>query len=205
MSLFPPNLFVNPQHNLLPYDGMVNDFGVILDNPNLCYQQLLDGLPWQSDVVTVYGKTHITKRQVVWMGDEVSYRYSGHERISMPWTQQVFHVKQIIEQQLAEQGIQTNFNACLLNYYPTGDEGMGYHADDEPELGFEPIIASLSLGATRKFVLKHKRTKDKTELMLQSGQLIVMRGQTQSHWQHSITKTKSVTSGRISLTFRLIK
>ena len=81
---------------------------------------------------------------------------------------------------------------------------MGYHADDERELGEQPIIASLSLGATRKFVFKHKKTQDKVELYLESGQLIVMHGETQNFWKHSITKTKKVTTGRISLTFRQI-
>lgn len=201
MKLFTPN----PCDNLLPYDGIVNDFGIILDNPNKLYHTLLTTLPWQSDMVTVFGKTHITKRQVVWMGDDVKYRYSGHERIGIPWADEVFHVKQIIEQLLAKNGIQANFNACLLNHYPTGEEGMGYHADDEVELGINPIIASVSLGATRKFVLKHNRTKDKVEIWLENGQFIIMRGQTQSHWQHTITKTKMVKEGRISLTFREIQ
>lgn len=200
MNLFPPN----PKDNLLPYDGIVNDFGVVIDNPTQLYQTLLSKLPWQSDIITIFGKTHITKRQIVWMGDNVSYRYSGHNRLSIPWVNDVFHVKQLIEKQLKEQGIQTTFNACLLNYYPTGEEGMSYHADDEPELGFEPIIASLSLGETRKFVFKHNQTKNKAEIMLTNGQLIVMHGQTQNHWQHTITKTKMVKNGRINLTFRNI-
>ena len=116
----------------------------------------------------------------------------------------MFHVKQHVEQQLSELGINANFNSCLLNYYPSGDDGMGYHADDEKELGEQPVIASLSLGATRKFVFKHKKTQDKVELYLESGQLIVMHGDTQSFWKHSITKTKTVATGRISLTFRQI-
>ena len=97
-----------------------------------------------------------------------------------------------------------NFNACLFNYYPTGDDGMGYHADNESELGNEPSIASVSLGATRKFVFKHRITKEKVEIPLQNGQLIVMRGQTQRHWLHSLPKTKKVTEGRINPTFRHI-
>jgi len=100
--------------------------------------------------------------------------------------------------------VSANFNACLFNYYPTGDDGMGYHADNESELGNEPIIASVSLGATRKFVFKHRITKEKVEIPLQNGQLIVMRGQTQRHWLHSLPKTKKVTEGRINLTFRHI-
>ncbi len=192
-----------PTDNLLPYDGKVNDLGIIIDNPNNLYDILLAELPWHSDVVTLFGKTHVTTRQIVWMGnDNTSYHYSGHTRQSVPWSNSVFHVKQYVERQLANTGIEADFNSCLLNYYPSGAEGMGYHADDEKELGVQPIIASLSLGATRKFVLKHKKTQDKVELYLESGQLIVMHGDTQTFWKHSITKTTKANEGRISLTFR---
>jgi len=194
-----------PTDNLLPYDGKVNDLGVIIDNPNALYDILLAELPWHSDVVTLFGKTHVSARQIVWMGDDnTSYHYSGHTRQSVPWSKFMFHVKHCIEKQLADIGIVTDFNSCLLNYYPSGAEGMGYHADDEKELGVQPVIASLSLGATRKFVLKHKKTQDKVELYLESGQLIVMHGDTQTFWKHTITKTKTVIDGRISLTFRQI-
>ncbi|KAF0569310.1 Alkylated DNA repair protein [Psychrobacter nivimaris] len=192
-----------PTDNLLPYDGKVNDLGVIIDDATALYHTLLNELPWQSDIVTLFGKTHITTRQIVWMGDEdANYQYSGHVRQTVPWTDKVFHVKQEIEQALVEVGVTANFNTCLLNYYPSGADGMGYHADDEKELGQQPVIASLSLGATRKFVFKHKKTQDKVELYLESGQLVVMHGDTQTFWKHTITKTKTVDAGRISLTFR---
>ena len=198
-DLFAPT----PTDNLLPYDGQVNDLGIIIDYPNALFYNLVTTLPWQADIVTLFGKTHVTTRQIVWMGNsDIDYQYSGHTRQTIPWTDNVFHVKRHVEEQLAGLGINTNFNSCLLNYYPSGDEGMGYHADDEKELGHQPIIASLSLGATRKFVFKHKKTQDKVELYLESGQLIVMHGDTQEYWKHSITKTKTVDEGRISLTFR---
>lgn len=192
-----------PTDNLLPYDGKVNDLGMIIDDTTALYNTLLNELPWQSDIVTLFGKTHITTRQIVWMGDEdANYQYSGHVRQTVPWSDKVFHVKQRIKQALAEVGVTANFNTCLLNYYPSGADGMGYHADDENELGHQPVIASLSLGATRKFVFKHKKTQDKVELHLESGQLVVMHGDTQTFWKHTITKTKTVDTGRISLTFR---
>ena len=192
-----------PTDNLLPYDGNVNDLGVIIDDANSLYNTLLTDLPWQSDIVTLFGKTHVTTRQIVWMGDtEADYQYSGHVRQTVPWSSTVFHVKQYVEQALAKIGVTANFNTCLLNYYPSGSDGMGYHADDEKELGAQPVIASLSLGATRKFVFKHKKTQDKVELYLESGQLVVMHGDTQTFWKHTITKTKKVSEGRISLTFR---
>ncbi len=198
-DLFAPT----PTDNLLPCDGKVNDLGIVIDYPSALYYALLTTLPWQSDIVTLFGKTHVTTRQIVWMGDsDASYQYSGHTRQAIAWTDSVFHVKHHIEEQLLKIGIHANFNSCLLNYYPSGDEGMGYHADDEKELGNQPIIASLSLGATRKFVFKHKKTQDKIELYLESGQLIVMHGDTQEYWKHNITKTKTVNEGRISLTFR---
>jgi len=198
------DLFVPaPTDNLLPYDGKVNDLGIVIDYPSALYYALLTTLPWQSDIVTLFGKTHVTTRQIVWMGDSAaSYQYSGHRRQAIEWTDSVFHVKHHIERQLLKIGINTHFNSCLLNYYPSGDDGMGYHADDEKELGNHPVIASLSLGATRKFVLKHKKTQDKVELYLESGQLIVMHGETQKCWKHTVTKTKTVLEGRISLTFR---
>lgn len=201
-----PDLFAPaPTDNVLPYDGQVNDLGIIINDSKALYETLLTELPWQSDVVTLFGKTHITSRQIVWMGDDnISYQYSGHARQSVAWSDTVFHVKQTIEQLLSDIGITARFNSCLLNYYPSGSDGMGYHADDEKELGDQPIIASLSLGATRKFVLKHKKTQDKVELYLESGQLIVMHGATQSYWKHTITKTKKIYDGRISLTFRQI-
>ena len=200
-DLFAPK----PTDNLLPYDGQVNDLGIVIDYPSPLFYNLVTELPWQEDIVTLFGKTHITTRQIVWMGDsDIDYQYSGHTRQTIPWTDTVFHVKHHIEQKLLDLGIDANFNSCLLNYYPSGEDGMGYHADDERELGEQPIIASLSLGATRKFVFKHKKTQDKVELYLESGQLIVMHGDTQSFWKHSITKTKKVTTGRISLTFRQI-
>lgn len=200
-DLFSPS----PTDNLLPYDGEVNNLGIVIDDPSTLYDSLLNDLHWQADIVTLFGKTHITTRQIVWMGDDhANYQYSGHTRRAVPWSDTLFHVKRHIEQSLGKIGINVEFNSCLLNYYPSGADGMGYHADDEKELGYQPIIASLSLGATRKFVFKHKKTQDKVELYLESGQLVVMHGDTQTFWKHTITKTKTVSDGRISLTFRQI-
>ncbi len=213
--------------NLLPYDGQLYDLGspaldTIAASDKQLYQQLLTTLPWQSDIVTLFGNTHITKRQIVWMGDQgLSYRYAGHTHNAHDWHPIVFHVKQIIEDsirtllgtmnntdgQASNKPQHSYFNACLLNYYPSGSEGMGYHADDEKELGEQPLIAALSLGATRKMLFRHKTVRassssDKLDLYLNSGQLIVMAGVTQQYWKHSIAKTTTVNEGRISLTFR---
>jgi alkylated DNA repair dioxygenase AlkB len=198
-----PELFLDPNENLLPYDGKLNNLGIIYDDTSELYTRLLTELPWQSDKVTLFGKTHITTRQIIWMADNgLNYHYAGQSHSAIAWSKSVFHVKQQVEQQLLEIGVEIEFNSCLLNYYPSGTDGMGYHADDEKELGAQPIIAALSLGATRKFVVKHKKTQDKVELYLESGQLIVMSGVTQKFWKHTITKTKTQAEGRISLTFR---
>lgn len=207
--------------NLLPYDGEVYLLPP-LNLPNFSnealYQKLLNELPWQSDVVTLFGKTHITRRKVVWMGDDnTGYRYSGHLRTAIAWQPLVFEIKQQIEAKILTffqnnqmLGSQLNprvnpvFNACLLNYYPTGEDGMGYHADNEKELGDTPMIASVSFGATRKIAFKHKVTKEKIDVVLPPASVLLMMGATQSYWQHSIPKTKKVLSGRISLTFRKI-
>ncbi|WP_350561855.1 alpha-ketoglutarate-dependent dioxygenase AlkB [Psychrobacter sp. CAL346-MNA-CIBAN-0220] len=239
-DLFTPN----PTDNLLPYDGQLYDLGQLdlgpldigemNDTYNDLYQTLLTTLPWHSDIVTLFGKTHITKRKMVWMGDKsLSYQYSGHSHSAIEWHPIVFHVKQIIEHSIhalklnpaeashnsdLDNTVRRNsfnkenhsyFNACLLNYYPSGSEAMGYHADNEKELGAQPLIAALSLGATRKMLFKHKPVKyeelqDKVALHLTSGKLIVMAGITQQYWKHSIPKTKKVADGRISLTFRRI-
>ena len=223
-DLFAPQ----PTDNLLPYGGALYDLGQ-LDIESLAdsinhadlYHSLLTTLPWQSDIVTLFGKTHITNRQIVWMGDAgLSYRYSGHTHQASDWHPLVHHIRQLIENKIDALAIsdkRPDFNACLLNYYPSGQDGMGYHADDEKELGDEPLIATLSLGATRKMLFRpkhadnkkhqyqhseHKKTQDKVDLYLASGHLIVMACCTQHYWKHSIAKTTTVHAGRISLTFR---
>ena len=98
-----------------------------------------------------------------------------------------------------------SFNSCLLNRYEDGNQGMAWHSDDEAELGPETVIASVSFGATRKFAFRHRRTRRKFEMLLHHGQLIVMSGQTQAHWQHALMKSTRVTQPRVNLTFRTIR
>lgn len=211
---------LNPK-NLLPYEGDVYLLP-LLDLPDFSdealYQTLFNELPWECDIVTMFGKTHITRRKIVWMGDNnLNYRYSGHLRTAVAWQSLVFEIKQQIEAQILAFfqnnqifGLQFNpsadpfFNSCLLNYYPMGEDGMGYHADNEKELGDAPMIASISFGATRKIAFKHKVTKEKIDVILPPASVLLMVGATQSYWQHSIPKTKKVQSGRISLTFRKV-
>ncbi|PSJ79859.1 alpha-ketoglutarate-dependent dioxygenase AlkB family protein [Neisseria iguanae] len=194
------------ERNLLPYDGIANDFGVILkfQEADDLFAELLHNIPWRHDEAIIYGKHITTARQVAWYGDHTfDYTYSGIRRTALLWHPALLALKHTIEQHL--QSISpTVFNSCLLNLYSDGLGGMSWHSDDEKELGNEPIIASLSLGATRKFAFKHKHTAEKREFMLQHGQLIVMRGQTQQYWCHAVMKSTKITEPRINLTFRTL-
>ena len=199
------DLFVpQPETNILPFDGVVEDYGLILEQAQSqqYLQYFLSQLAWQHDEVRLFGKHYITARKVVWYGDaHYQYRYSGTLKQAQLWPPGLLRLKQHIEQLVGHP-----FNSCLANLYEDGSQGLGWHSDDEPALytgsSRENVIASLSLGVTRKMSFKHKTHGDKVELLLHSGQLIVMRGQTQQYWKHSIGKSRKVLTPRINLTFR---
>jgi alkylated DNA repair dioxygenase AlkB len=196
MDLFGPH----PTANLLPCDGIVNYFGPILgvQETRRYYETLLQDIPWKNDEAVIFGKHIITARKVAWYGDsDFSYTYSGTTKQARAWTAELAELKSIVEALTA-----TRFNSCLLNLYHNGNEGMAWHSDDEKSLGKDSTIASVSLGAEREFRFKHKRTADKISVLLESGSLLVMQGTTQTHWLHSIPKTKKITTPRINLTFR---
>ena len=200
LDLFEPQ----PETNILPFDGVVENYGLILDQAQSqqYLQYFLSQLAWQHDEVRLFGKHYVTARQVVWYGDaHYQYHYSGTLKQAQLWTPGLFRLKQQIEQLVGHP-----FNSCLANLYEDGSQGLGWHSDDEPALytgtSRENVIASLSLGATRKMSFKHKTQGNKVDLLLHSGQLIVMRGQTQRHWKHNIGKTSKVLTPRINLTFR---
>ena len=164
------------------------------------YQYLLNHIDWQQETIKVYGKSHLTPRLSCWMGDKSSvYSYSHTVMQPVPWDNKVLRIKQKIE------GIASrSFNSVLINYYRDGKDSNGWHSDDEPELGLNPVIASLSLGAPRDFHLRHKANKQLTHKMnLTTGSLLIMSGTTQKYWQHHIPK-RSKAEGRINLTFRTI-
>ena len=190
------------QLNILPYDGEVYYFGRLIkdDKVQNAISELMESIAWESDKLFIYGKHITTKRKTAWYGDSsLSYSYSNTTKVALPWIPVLLELKAFVEAHT-----QTTFNSCLLNLYHSGDEGMAWHSDDEPELGAEPIIASLSLGADRKFLFKHKGTKENISLSLSNGSLLLMKGLTQTHWQHSLPKTKKVSEPRINLTFRTI-
>lgn len=188
--------------NYLPYDGTVNYLGPLMSiaKANSYLGALLENITWKNDEARIFGKHFITKRKAAWYGDEAyAYSYSNATKQALPWTSELIELKQLVEEHTG-----ATFNSCLLNLYHNGDEGMAWHSDDEASLGKNTTIASLSFGAERKFMFRHKQTKQTVSLMLQNGSLLVMKDTTQTNWLHSLPKTKKVTTPRINLTFRTI-
>jgi len=196
------DLFNNHQTNLLPKDGVVQYFGKVIstENANQFMEALINNIEWKNDEVVIYGKRIITKRKMAWYGDKAfEYKYSNIIRTALPWTSELLELKATVETISNE-----NYNSCLLNLYHDGTEGMGWHSDDEKDLKKDGAIASLSLGADRKFGFKHKQDKQSLYLTLEHGSLLLMKEQVQSHWLHSLPKTSKVLKPRINLTFRTI-
>lgn len=173
-----------------------------LEESHLLKKSLIETIDWQQDEVTVYGKKHKIPRLSAWIGDEGKITsYSGLTLYPKPWTPELLKIKEKVELE-----IHTEFNSCLLNYYRDGKDGMGWHQDNEKELGINPIIASVTFGETRPFQLKHlsnKRLKT-LNIPLTNGSLLIMSGETQHFWKHQIPKTTKFLGGRINLTFRKI-
>lgn len=164
--------------------------------------RLTTEIPWRQQSITLFGKTHMQPRLICWMGDPgCAYRYSGTRWEPEPWHSLVEALRVRVE---ALSG--ARFNAVLLNLYRDGADSMGYHADDEPELGEQPVIASLSLGAERTMHFRHRhdRTEPTRRVALADGDLLVMRGTTQRNWCHAIPKTQRPIGARVNLTFRQI-
>ena len=186
--------------NLLPKNGEAIYFGKIMTQQEADFylQGLLQDINWQHDEVKIFGKQIITKRKVAWYADGgVFYTYSNSTKTGLNWTNELLKLKTLIEEITKE-----TYNSCLLNLYHNGDEGMGWHSDDEKSIVKDSAIASVSFGAERKFVLKHKKTSETVSQYLADGSLLLMKGETQSYWLHALAKTKKVKSPRINLTFR---
>jgi alkylated DNA repair dioxygenase AlkB len=197
------NLFGNdPTLNLLPCDGTVNYFGAILPptETERYFEALLNKVPWKNDEAIIFGRHIVTARKVAWYGDSrYSYAYSGTTKEALVWNDELRELKAMVESRTG-----STFNSCLLNLYHDGNEGMAWHSDDEKALARDGAIASVSFGAERKFCFKHKRTQQTASVILENGSLLVMKDATQTHWLHSLPKTKRITTPRINLTFRTI-
>lgn len=166
------------------------------------HEAILHSVRWQQEQITLFGKTHDIPRLTAWYGDEgAEYEYSGVRCVPEPWTEELRYIKSRIENYIVNE----SFNSVLLNLYRNGLDKMGWHADNEKSLGQNPTIASVSLGATRKFDLKHRTDKSqRLRLELTSGSLLIMSGDLQHHFLHQIPMQKRVTESRINLTYRTV-
>lgn len=165
------------------------------------FAELIDKARWQQGQIQMWGKTVNEPRLSAFYGDSgVQYQYSGRPMIALPWLNTLLTMKAPIDALC-----QTHFNAAFCNLYRDGQDAMGWHSDDELSLGKQPVIASLSLGQTRQFLLRHKQQKTQQhEFLLGHGDLLIMAGKTQQYWQHSVAKTTKAIGPRINITFRQI-
>ena len=173
-----------------------------LDESHLYMRKLTQSVFWRREKIKMWGKEIVTKRRIAWYADDgKSYTYSGSTFFPSQWNNVLLQLKEKVENYS-----EIKFNSVLLNEYPNGEVGMGWHSDDEKELGTDPIIASLSFGANRDFIFKHKtdRSIENVKLHLKSGSLLLMLGSTQHYWKHSLPKRLKVKEPRINLTFRNI-
>lgn len=169
---------------------------------NAVLHQLITNVPWRQEDIFVWGKVYQQPRLIAWYGDRGSdYTYSGLRLIPLAWTDLLLEIRTRVASVAA-----TAFNSVLLNYYRDNRDSMGFHSDDEPELGERAVIASLSLGEERTFVMKHKVDKlaKIVRLRLASGSLLLMKGETQRYWKHGIAKEARPCGPRVNLTFRRI-
>lgn len=160
--------------------------------------RLIAETDWKSETITLWGKQFLQPRLSAWYGDK-AYSYSGLQLAPQPFTPLQQTIRSAVE---AATG--ATFNSVLLNYYRDGRDSMGMHSDDEAELGPAPVIASVSFGAARTFVLRHKASGERLRIALSDGSLLLMAGSLQKHWSHGINKTAKALGARVNLTFRRI-
>jgi len=161
-------------------------------------RRLVDETAWKVETIFLFGREVPQPRLSAWYGEK-SYTYSGRTFYPLPFTELQLAIKRAVEEATGRR-----FNSVLLNYYRDGSDSMGFHSDDEPELGREPAIASVSFGDTRTFILKHKRLPQTLKLDLTDGSLLLMAGKLQNCWRHGINKERTPRGTRVNLTFRLI-
>jgi len=165
------------------------------------FQELLTSIDWRQEEILIFGQRRLVPRLVAWHGDPgTAYTYSGTTHEPLPWTADLTAIKSRVESLTRR-----SFNSVLLNRYRSGQDGMGWHADDEPELGQDPPIASASFGEPRRFLLRHRRQRaSRCELLLGHGDLLLMAGPTQHHYVHAVPKTARIVGERVNLTFRSV-
>lgn len=188
--------------NLLSQDGSLHYYPGFIQptQTRQLFMRLQQELDWQQEVITVVGRRVPVPRLVSWHGDAGAvYQYSGLTHHPKPWTESLLVLKAAIEQASGHP-----FNSVLGNWYRNGQDSMGWHTDQEPVLGRNPCIASLSLGQARLFKLRHNKTGETLDLILEDGSLLLMSGSLQHHWRHCVPKSAKASEPRINLTFRLI-
>ena len=164
------------------------------------YRHFEEQIDWREEQIMLFGKAVTVPRRVAWYGEpDAVYHYSGVTHTPQIWLPALYALKTDLEQRFS-----AKFNSVLANFYRHGQDSMGWHADNEPELGAQPLIASLSLGGQRLFKLQHKRTKRVVDLPLNAGSLVIMKGELQNCWRHCVPKTKKPVTGRINLTYRYV-
>lgn len=168
---------------------------------DMYFRELMARIDWKQEGMMMYGKPVLFPRLMAWYGDVgSSYAFSGKRYEPAAWTTELSAIKEMVAKAAG-----VTFNSVLLNRYRNGNDSMGWHADDEPELGRDPVIASVNFGATRRFMLRHQQAGLKYELNLMHGSLLIMKGSLQHYWQHQVPKTAKPMAERINLTFRVIK
>ncbi|MEM7401489.1 MAG: alpha-ketoglutarate-dependent dioxygenase AlkB [Pseudomonadota bacterium] len=188
--------------HVLDKDGVVNYFEEMISSKlaDDYFSCLLKKIAWKNDEVNLFGKKIKTKRKVAWYANKpFKYTYSNNTKQALPWIEELLELKTIVECKTGD-----SFNSCLLNLYHDGSEGVSWHSDAEKELKKNATIASLSLGAERKFSFRHKKTNETISMLLHHGSLLVMKDVTQSNWLHRLPPTRTINQPRINLTFRTI-
>ncbi len=189
--------------NLLPFQGEMYYFpGFFSKNESdIFFDILLSNIQWKQETIKILGKYVLTPRLSAWYGDfNKAYEYSGLKMLPLPWTKELLQIKEKIEKTFS-----FYFTSVLLNLYRDGKDSMGWHRDNEKELGTNPVIASVSFGATRIFKIRHiHQPSNLIKMKLTHGSLLLMQGATQHYWEHEIPKTKKCIGQRINLTFRKI-
>ena len=190
-------------HNLLKKQGEVYYFPNFLkvSEADKYLAQLTQDVPWKQEPIKIFGKLILQPRLIAWYGDpEAAYKYSGHQLTPLPWPTFLKKLKSKVET-----FSEASFNGALLNLYRDQNDSMGWHRDNEKELGKEPFIASLSFGEKRKFKLQNIHDKDlKLSIELEHGSLLIMKGKTQQFWKHSIPKQSKPVAARVNITLRRI-
>jgi alkylated DNA repair dioxygenase AlkB len=193
-----PQTFIMPDADVVLYKQLFNP-----GQTKTLFAELQEKIAWNREAVKIMGKLLVPSRMIAYYGDK-PYRYSGITRQPLPWIPTLLAIKSAIEP-LTE----VEFNAVLLNLYQNGNDGMGWHSDDERDLALGSVIASVTFGETRRFMFRRKDNhQTKVEMNLGDGDLLIMQGTTQQFWQHQVPKTSKTTADliktRINLTFRIM-